>query len=64
VLGTAELGEPLTFGEAGCLYTFRVAHVPTTVDAYAVRIGAIEPVVTSRATMDASGWTTEVHLER
>lgn len=64
VLGTAELGEPLTFGDAGCLYTFRLAHVPTTVTAYSLRVGGTEPVVSSRATMDASGWTTEVHLER
>ena len=64
VLGTAELGDPMTFGDAGCLYTFRLAHVPTTVDVYSLTVGGTEQGVSSRATMDASGWTTEVHLER
>jgi hypothetical protein len=64
VLGTAALGAPLTFGDAGCVYTFRLAHVPTTVDVYSLRVGGTEPVVSSRARMHASGWTTEVHLER
>jgi hypothetical protein len=64
VLGTTRLSDPIEFGDAGCLFTFRVAHVPTSASGYAVRVGAIEPVVSSRATMDATGWTTELHLER
>jgi hypothetical protein len=64
VLGTAELGDPIAFGDTGCVYTFRVAHVPTSVDEYTVRVAGTESVVSSRATMHANGWTTELHLAR
>ncbi len=64
VLGMARLGDPIEFGDAGCLFTFRVAHVPTSAAGYGVQVGQTEPVVTSRAAMSANGWTAEVHLER
>jgi hypothetical protein len=64
VLGTAELGDPLAFGDAGCLFTFRVAHVPTSADGYTVTVGDRESVASSRDAMIASGWTTELHLTR
>jgi hypothetical protein len=64
VLGNAELGAPIAFGDAGCVYTFRVPHVPTSADEYTVRVAGTESVVSSRATMHANGWTAEVHLAR
>ena len=64
LLGTAELGDPLTFGAAGCLFTFRVAHVPTSADGFTVTVGERESVASSRDAMIANGWTTEVHLTR
>lgn len=64
MLGTAELGDPLAFGEAGCLSTFRVPHVPTSADGYTVTVGGRPAVVSSRDAMVASGWTTKLHVTR
>jgi hypothetical protein len=64
VLGTAELDSPIAFGDAGCLFTFRVAHVPTSADGYTVQVAGIESVASSRDAMVTNGWTTELHLAR
>jgi len=64
VLGTSELGRPLAFGESGCVFTFRIPHVPTSSQVYTVQVAGREAVARSRWALDQDGWTFEVNLDR
>jgi hypothetical protein len=64
VLATAELEAPHAFGDAGCIYPFRLAHVPTTRGSYVVTLPHGDTLVSSRAALEAADWTLRLSLDR
>jgi len=64
VLATATLEQPTSFGDAGCIYPFTIAHVPTTYDQYLVVLPHGDKVMASRIALEADDWTFQLSLDR
>jgi hypothetical protein len=64
LLGTAELGEPVSFGESGCIWTFRVPRVPLDATAYTVALEHGDSTVYPGDVLEADGWTVALSLDR
>jgi hypothetical protein len=64
VLATTTLERPTAFGDAGCIYPFTLAHVPTSYDKYVVVLPHGEKTLASRIALEANDWTFHLSLER
>ena len=64
VLATSTLERPTSFGDAGCIYPFTIAHVPTSYDKYVVVLPHGDKIMASRIALEANDWTFHLSLDR
>ena len=64
VLATSTLEKPTAFGDAGCVFPFTIAHVPTSYDNYLVVLPHGDKVLASRIALEADDWTFQLSLDR